>query len=340
MKEKQSHSEHLSLLLFKNTVAILIPAIIVFAVIFWVTYRYPIVFRLSTHPVESLEEMQDWYEKECYNIRMDISALNYTGYDYYENGKQIGAYYYAFMGNECVFFLIRTKEPESTIKQTVVQGKMLAESASMDAMKHEFATAMNLDYETFNALVNPIMVSEIDYSYLEVLLLWLLIIIPYVITGWMILRSVVWTIQPYKHPSTKVLADFGDRRLVYEEIRSQFHNRLVKHNYNYFFTEEYLIISSWWKTDFVRIDFIKYISRHVIQTHHGKKQLYRLTMSNPEKMFYEKDFASEACADEIMAELIRMSPQIDNRTMNIFDLPKPEEEQVVREETQDTKEEA
>ena len=93
-----------------------------------------------------------------------------------------------------------------------------------------------------------------------------------------------------------------------------------KHHYNYYITDEYLVISNWRTTDFIRIDYIKYISKHVITKMHGRKQVYRLTMSNPEKMFYEHDFKLESCADEIMEALVKLNPMIDNRLIKIFDL--------------------
>ena len=58
----------------------------------------------------------------------------------------------------------------------------------------------------------------------------------------------------------------------------------------------------------------------------GKNQVFRLTMSNPEKMFYERDFRSEACTDEIMEALVRLNPNIDNRTMKVFELSEKQEE--------------
>ena len=45
-----------------------------------------------------------------------------------------------------------------------------------------------------------------------------------------------------------------------------------------------------------------------------------MTMSNPEKMFYEHDFKLENCADEIMETLVKLNPMIDNRLIKIFDL--------------------
>lgn len=298
----------------------LIPAIIIFAVIFGITYHYPIIYQMTCRSVDTLEEMQDWYNQKCYNVRIHAPEIKYTGYDYYEDGRQVGSYYYTFMESQCIFFLVKTREPEAALNDVAMRGKLLRDSAGLDAMKLEFSKELELDYDSFDALVNPIMVSEVDYPYLEIILLWILIIIPYMITIAIIILSVVWTIQPYRHPCTRQLSDFGDRKLVYEEIRSQLKNRLIQHNYNYYLTDEYLIISNWGTTDFIRIDYIRYISRHVIVKMNGRKQVYRLTMSNPEKMFYENDFDSEACAEEIMVALIKLNPLIDNRTMKVFDL--------------------
>lgn len=324
MKVKNLQQEQLNLLLLKNTLVMLIPAIIIFAVIFGITYHYPVIYQMTCHRIETLKEMEEWYGQKCYNIEISLPQIKYTGYDYYEDGRQAASYYYAFMEDQCMFFLIKTKEPESVLEEVTVRGKMLQDSAGLDAVKMEFSKELGLDSDAIETLINPIMVSEMDYPYLETALLWLLIIIPYIITISIIMFSIVWTVQPYRHPSVRQLSDFGDRKLVYEEIRSQMNNRLIQHNYNYYLTDEYLIISNWGTTDFIRIDYIRYISRHVILKMNGRKQVYRLTMSNPEKMFYENDFDSEECADEIMVALIKRNPLIDNRTMKVFDLTEQE----------------
>lgn len=325
-EKKEKRIPKLSWLLLKNTIALLIPAVIIFGVVLTVTIKYPFLYRNTCHTVDSLEEIQEWYERHCYNVQYTVSQLKYTGYDYYENEKQIGAYYYTFVDDQCLFVLIKTKNPEVVIETKNVRGKILHDSAHLEAMIDAFVTDTGLEKESFFSIVYPIMLSEVDYPFLETLLVWLLIIVPYIVSIVTIFLSIMWMVRPYMHPSTKVFSDFGDRQLVYQEINSQMKWENVIHRYHYYFTKEYLIISNWFSTDFVRIDFIRYISKHVVKTGNGKRQIYRLTMSNPEKMFYEKDFKVEACADEIMEELIQRNPHIDNRTIHVFDLPLAEEE--------------
>lgn len=313
MEEQKTKKKSLNVLLMKNTVAILIPTIIVFGIVFCVTYFYPIVYYMTCRQIGTLEEMQEWYDRECYNVRMNGLQLRYTGYDYYEDGKQTGAYYYAFMEEECVFFLMKTKEPEPLMESVNLKGRLLKNSAGLDAMKSQFAEELGIEISAFESFVNPIMISEIDYPYLEIFLMWLLIIIPYIVTITVIVMSIIWTIQPFRHPSCNSLTYLGDRKLVYEEIKSQFKNRLIQHNYNYYLTEEYLIVNHLAKTDFVRVDFIRYISLQIMQKMNGKKQVYRLSMSNPQKMFFEEYFDSKECADEIMEALVKLNPKLDNR---------------------------
>lgn len=338
MKEQKTKQVSLNLLFFKNTIAILIPTLIIFGIICFITNQYPILYQMTCRQVGSLQEMEEWYGQECYNVKINDVDIKYTGYDYYEDEKQTGAYYYAFWEDSCIFFLIKTKEPEPFLENINLKGKLIKNSAGLDAMKGQFLEDLGLDQEAFESIVFPIMVSEIDYPHLEIFLMWLLIIIPYIVTISIIILSVLWTIQPYRHPSARALSEFGDRRLVYEEIRSQVKNRLVRHNYDYYLTEEYLIINHIAKTDFVRVDFIRYMSRHVIQKMNGKRQVYRLSMSNPEKMFYEVDFDSKECTDEIMEALIQLNPKIDNRTMKVFQVKEEAQEQVLdsQEITQET----
>lgn len=319
MEEKSRKIPKLNWLLFKNTVAMLIPAVIVFGIVAFIILKYPILYHNTCHTVESLDDMKSWYEKRCYIVRYNDLELKYTGYDYYENDKRLGAYYYSFIDDECLFVLVKTHNPEPILKNESICGRMMSDSAHLGAMIELFVTDTGLDKESFSSVVYPIMISEIDYPLRKMLLIWVFIITPFVISLSFIVMAFTWVIRPFTHPSTKKLAEIGDRFLVYQELNSQLQREDVVHNYHYYFTENYLILNNLFTTDFIRIDFIRYISKHI--TMRGKRQIYRITMSNPEKMFFEKDFRLEKCADEIMEELIKRNPHIDDRTVHVFNLP-------------------
>jgi hypothetical protein len=261
-------------------------------------------------------------------VKYELTDLKYTGYDYYEDERRIGAYYYTIEDDQFLFVLVKTRNPESVIADKTIRGRLLSDSAHLEAMLDGFIDDTGLDKEALLPIIYPLMLSEVDYPIAETVLIWLLIILPYIVTTAVIILSVVWTIQPYKHPSAGKLSEFGERQLVYQEISSQLRREGVKCNYHYYFTADYLILSHWFTTDFIRVDYIRYISKHVIRTMGGRRQIYRLTMSNPKKMIFEKNFRKEACVDEIMEELIRRNPQIDNRTRHVFDLPEAEENQI------------
>ena len=64
-----------------------------------------------------------------------------------------------------------------------------------------------------------------------------------------------------------------------------------------------MIVSYLTKTDVIRLDNIKYMSKNLVEDEggmHRKGKVYRLTMSNPDKMFYEVDFTSESLIDDVV----------------------------------------
>lgn len=314
-------------LILKNTVLFMIPFLVVSAIILGIIFHYPILYQNEAHFVSSLEEMQEWYERKCYNVRYTASELKYTGYDYYANGKRIGAYYYSFVGNKCLFVLVHTKEPQPVILNKNIKGRLLFASVYGEAMLDEFADDIGFEKEEFQSIVYPLMLSEIDYPLSEMIVIWVLIILPCAVSITMVILAIGWILRPYMHPSTKELKEYGDRRLIYQEIRRQMKQADVIHKENYYFTEDYLIISHWFDTDFIRIDQIQYISKHAVNLKKRKDPVYRLTMSNDKRIHFERNFRSEESVDTLMAEMIRRNEAIDDQTLKIFRLDVKEEEQ-------------
>ena len=80
-------------LLFKNTLALAIPAIIVLAVLMFMFIRYPVLeqTRLVSIDGENLyKRVSELYTFGDTNVKLDVSDLTYAGFDYYVNGKVKG----------------------------------------------------------------------------------------------------------------------------------------------------------------------------------------------------------------------------------------------------------
>lgn len=323
LKKKRRKPRKLFWLLFRNTIFVWLAALIVLGLIIYFTWKYPILYRNASHVVQSLDELQDWYDEKCYNVTYHAFNLKYTGYDYYENEKLVGAYYYTFEGDRCLFVLLNTRNPHSLISSATVRGKLIKDSAHMEAVLDQFASDAGIDKEAFFQVVYPLMISEIDYPWTQTVLIWILIILPAVLTVLVLVLGIDWTIQPYMHPNMKRLEKYGKRKAVYYEINSQLNRDNVVHRDHYYFTDEYLIFDNIGYLEFVRMDKVRFISKHATKDK-KKRQKYRLTMSDEENTYFEHDFKSEECVDAIMKQMIARNAQIDDRTLHVFNLPAEE----------------
>lgn len=312
-------------LLFRNTVVFWFPALIILVLIVIFSWKYPIIYRNACHEVKSLSDMQNWYDEQCYNVMYHAVNLKYTGYDYYENDKLTGAYYYLFENDQCLLILIRTKNPVPEIVDADIRGKLLKDSAHMEAVLDQFAMEVGIDQESFFEIVYPLMLSEIDYSWTQTILIWMVVIIPTVLIALVVFLGIEWVVRPYTHPNLKKLDEFGQRKEVYYEISAQLNQSNVVHKDFYYFTDDYLILDHFGDICFVRIDKVRYISKHASKDK-KRRQTYRLIMSDDEKTYYDRHLRSESVVDTIMKEMVTRNARIDDRTIHVFNIPAPEME--------------
>ena len=173
-------------------------------------------------------------------------------------------------------------------------------------MLSKFAVDTNLDYDDMLDLAYPRLISEIDYPYVYNIIVYVVIVLPMVVAVFIFCSSILFVFSPGKHPNGKQLLAFGtDKEAIIHEINSQIRHQLVMKTKHTLITKEYMIVKSLFVTDIIKIDYIQYISKHVNRKNifTGRKKIYKLTMSNPEKMFYEHNFVNQLEVDKIVKEL-------------------------------------
>lgn len=305
-----------NLMIVINTLVLLIPLVIYVSIMIIVLNIYPIVEGITCYEVENLNDMDSLHEEGYSNIEFETNELVYTGYNYYLDGDLAGAYYYGFVDNRCLFVLVKTKNIETKLSRYVVKGKLMEENPSYEHMKTQFAKDLDMDYEALNDFTYAYFVSEIDYPYVHNLLIYLFVFAPMFFAFICIIACLIYIRHPYLHPVCNKLLAFGENKEdIVLELNSQIKFRKVFSNKRCIITDEYLIMYGLVSTNVIRIDYIEYISKHVdrfspkLLKNHPK---YRLTMSNPDKMYYEKVFYNSKDVDDIMEILIKLCPNLDD----------------------------
>lgn len=303
-------------LLLKNTLAIALPAMVVFLVLIILFARHPLFKQIKC--VTILEE-EDYnisigklYLNNTTNVELTVKDLYYTGFDYYVDGEIEGAYYYSTATEKLSIYLIKTSEPESYIEETVIKGKIIKDDISAEHIINRFAEDNGLDVELLDGYCFDYIISEPDYPHAYITMLYVFFLMPIVVCALILIYTIVIWYNPSIHSQCKQLANYGEIGAIIDELNVQLKNHLLFKKNKIYITKDYLIVNYFIRTDVVKLDYIKYLSKNLVEKKEfprGTREVFRLTMSDPDSIFYEVDFVSEEFIDDVVSYIRGVNKQ-------------------------------
>jgi hypothetical protein len=115
------------------------------------------------------------------------------------------------------------------------------------------------------------------------------------------------------HSQARQLAVYGMPAAVIKELSSQLRYHLIFRKNNIYITSDYMIVSYLTKTDVIKLEYIKSLTKNEIdRVSFGNRtsKIYRLTMSAPEVLFYEVDFGSEGLIDDVIEYICGINDEV------------------------------
>ncbi len=297
-------------LLLKNTFAVVGPAIAVFLVLSILIHRYPIMDRLKSENITGVADyngrLQVMYESDLKLVSYDAKNLYYSGYDYYIDGEVKGAYYYSTENGYMNFFIIETDKPEMFIEEYTIEGEIVKDNISVTHIVNKLISSAGIKEEMVDNYYSYYVISELDYPSAYITLVYLLCMSPVIICGLIILYVLMIIVNPATHSQCEQLKNYGKVRAVIKEINYELKKKLLYKRENIYITHNYMIISHLLKTEVIKLDMVKYMSKNIVEKAISKNrsiEVYRLTISNPGIMFYEVDFMEEDFIDQVVTNI-------------------------------------
>lgn len=303
-------------LLLKNTLAIALPAMVVFLVLIILFSKHPLFKQVKCVTVADMENYEanigQLYLDNTTNVEVTVTDLYYTGFDYYVDGEIKGAYYYSTVTDKMTLYLINTKEPLSYIEKTVVKGKIIRDNISTEHIINRLATENDMEAELIKGYCFDYIISEPDYPHSYIIMLYVFFLMPIMVCSLILVYTVVIWYNPSIHTQSKQLAEYGDIKTIIEELNVQLKNHLLFKKNNIYITKDYMIVNYFIRTDVIKLDFVKYLSKNLVEKNEfprGIVEVFRLTMSNAENIFYEVDFVSEDLIDDVVSYIRGVNKQ-------------------------------
>ncbi len=294
-------------LLLKNTLAIALPAVAVFLILIFMFMHYPLFEQIKCHDINDSKDKEvrinQLYEESTTNISVKAENLYYTGFDYYVDNQIKGAYYYSMDESKMMLYLVKTEKPEAFIEKLQLKGKIIKDTVSREHIIYQLATENNLDVDMVEKYFGTYIISQPDYPYSLIGLVYIFFATPIIICVLIIAYALLVWVNPVIHSQSKQLSAYGEPMAIIDELNIQLKSHLVYCKKNIYITADYMIVNYLTRTDVIKLDYIKYLSKNLIRKNtllEKNKEIYRLTMSNPEKMFYEVDFVNEEFIDDVV----------------------------------------
>lgn len=298
------------MLLLKNTFAVVGPAIAVFLVLSIMLMKYPIFDGLECEDISGIADyngrIQIMYESDTKLVTYQAKNLYYTGYNYYIDEKIKGAYYYSTDNGYMNFYLIETTQPESFIEEYKVKGEIIKDNVSVSHIVDKLVSASGIKEEIVEGYYSDFVISELDYPTAYIGLVYVLGLSPAIVCSLIILYTLMIIINPSMHSQAAQLEKYGKTKQVIKELNDELNKKLIYKRENVYITHNYLVISYLLKTEVVKLDMIKYMSKNLADRKIGfsrTAEVYRLTISNPGIIFYEIDFNNEEFIDEVVSNI-------------------------------------
>lgn len=298
-------------LLLKNTLAYVFPTLILLFVLITIVLEFPVTEKIHNVNIEKTdmlsEELQDLYDSDKTNVVYEANNLYYTGIDYKEDGEQKGAYYYNIDENGVNFYLIRTKSPTQLLESKRIKAQIVKNEIMVDYILNQFADNSDITPDMLEGFASNYILSEVDYPHEFIALIYVVIFLPIIAGILVIMYTILIGLVPSLHPQAKQLEEYGTVGKVIRELDYEMKYNLLYRKNNIYITDNYMIVSYLTKTDVIKLDLVKYMSKNIVEPDRGLyrgKEIYRLTFSNPEKLFYEVDFSNEELVDTVIEHIL------------------------------------
>lgn len=244
-------------------VAKLIPAFLFLVFIGYVFYQYPFEDILLPTRLHTISALLDEDKSSQEFIEVTVPTLYYTGYDEIKNSRKVASYYYTFIDDTCVFFLLNTKADVTQapkLSNITLKAKQMKNAVRVNEIREYLANDLLWTKEELSKISSDYLISEPDSFYMQGYFLLAFIILSGSYGLVSIISSVFFLIAPFYSPFCKLLV--SSKRNALQIANYEYaSNRLFQCN-KMTITQTYLIELGKYKVEVIPLDQIIWIFKH------------------------------------------------------------------------------
>ncbi len=294
-------------LLQKNLLLLTLPVVIVLAALLLLLGQVSRLEHFQTVTMQDSAYAEEFFLSGQRNVEVSLPGLTSTGFVYMVGDKEQGEYFYRIHKDMMEVVLLESdtaaKQRAGAVEGDLFTVRLIKDDVTAGYILREYAQAMGTPAEEFFAMGSVYLFNEIAYPRTRILVLKIVLVSLTVLLGVVVLYVLLATAFPVLNYEALVLRRFGKTGRYIRKLDREMEKKLKMHQDNVWVTENFLVVSYLTHIDVVRIDDIKYLSKHVEKKRRGvgrPVRVYRLTASNSDDLFFEADFFDEGIVNDVI----------------------------------------
>lgn len=166
----------------------------------------------SPAKITDVQQIAEYYSKEQYYVDMLWKKLYYSGYDYLENGKKVGSYYYALEGNICYFVILSLEMANNgaeVLEQVHMRAHLVSGGKALQDLIKGMAEDLKWTAQGLSAVTSHIVVNQVNDTLIRSSLLFGIVILLTVIAVCTVGRLIFFILYPFYYPACRRMRRYG-----------------------------------------------------------------------------------------------------------------------------------
>lgn len=219
------------------------------------------------------------YQNNITCVELTADTLYYSGYDYMENGRLAGSYYYSLEDGLCVYFLLSnaqcTDRPD-TLSNITVRARLQSGGKLLSELIQKMSADLGWTPQGLSSISSHILVSAVDYLLFKNMVFLAIVLITFIISLVVFLYVLSYIIFPILHPACFRLRRYGSAKEQIEQAGRELCEEPILKAGIFTVTEHYLIASSKIRLFVLPLDQIIWVYKHS-SFHHFRLKKLRIT---------------------------------------------------------------
>lgn len=233
-----------------------------------ILYHIPFFDVLWPAQIQNPAGIIELYQEGITYVELTADTLYYTGYDYVENGRVTGSYYYNLYDGTCIFFLLPISQcngQAEILYRTPVKARLQSGGKLLQEMISQLSADLSWTPQGLASVSSRVIINAVDYLLIQNLAFWSVSLIVFVISLLVFLNELSYLLFPMLHPACFRLRRYGPVREQALRAEKELREIPVLTRGIFTITEHYLIASSSVQLYILPLDKIVWAYKHSVR---------------------------------------------------------------------------